>query len=294
MTAEQAAESDNEERERYYSAVVAKRPVKGARWYADNSREAIRDETIRDGLAKLGAVNRRPDLPTTSDRPAYALSKDFAALFDPTVEGEALEHAIAQFQSSHLSKSAQTRLAIIRAGAAASESGVLVAFPSGETRLLAPGPSSVILKAVVEEFAPAFLEAPAVLWLSESGNKVAFRDDSIAKQIGLNIDPAKSLPDLILADLGPHDPLIVFVEAVATDGAVTPSRKQAFYALTDAAGFHRRQVVGISAFQDRQSTGFKKTVTQLSWGSFAWFVSEPTYLISLHDSLEGKKLSSFL
>lgn len=291
MTEEQSAESEGADREAYYSAVLAKKPVQGSRWYADNTREAIRDETLRDGFVSVGAVVRRTDLPTTSDRPKYVLTKDFAALFEPILQGKPLETAIATFQTTNLSKSAQTRLAIIRAGAAASASGVLIAFPSGETRLLAPGPSSVISKAVVEQFAPAFLEHPAVLWLSESGNKVAFRDDQIAKQIGLDIQPDKDLPDLILADLGPDDPLIIFVEVVATDGAVTPRRRAAFYELTDAAGFKRRQIVALTAFQDRQSAGFKKTVTQLSWGTFAWFVSEPSHIITLHESLTDKKLS---
>jgi hypothetical protein len=294
MTAEQAARTDDDARQEYNASRLAKRRVEGSRWYADNTREPIRDETLRDGLVGIGAVTKRQDLATTAGSPIYALNKDFAALFDPVLEGEGLERAIADFQAKHLSKSALTRLAIVQAGAAASVSGMLVSFPNGETRFLAPGPSSFIAKAVVEVFANTFLEVPAVLWLSESGNKVVFRDDQIARRIGLNIEPDKNLPDLILADLGPSDPLIVFVEIVATDGAVTGRRQQAFHALTDGAGFHRRQVVSVTAYQDRQSSGFKKTVTQLSWGSFAWFVSEPNHIISLHAGLDGKKLSDFI
>ena len=292
MTAEQAASADGEAREDYNAAVLAKRMVEGSRWYADNTREPIRDETLRDGLVSIGAVTNRQDLPTNSGAPRYALKKDFAKLFDPSLEGESLEQAITEFQANHLSKSALTRLAILQAGAAVSDTGILVNFPNGETRLLAPGPSSIIAKAVIEVFAPAFFEAPAVLWLSESANKVGFRDEKIARSIGLNIEPDKNLPDLILADLGPSDPLIVFVEVVATDGAVTARRKQAFHELTDEAGFDRRQVVGVTAYQDRQSAGFKKTVTQLAWGSFAWFASEPKHIITLHESIEGRKLSA--
>ena len=43
-----------------------------------------------------------------------------------------------------------------------------------------PGPSSVISKSVVEEFAPRFLEEPVVIWLSESRNQVVARDDDLA------------------------------------------------------------------------------------------------------------------
>lgn len=294
MTTEQAANAHDIAREAYNKAILAKESIAGTRWYADNTREPIRDETLRDGLVGIGAVLRREDLPTTSGAPKYALRTDFAALFDPALDGESLESAIADFQSKYLSKSAQTRIAIIRTGAAARDSAVLVTFPNGETRPLAPGPSSIIAKAVVEVFAPAFLEEPAILWLSESGNKVVVRDEKIADAIGLKIDAGKNLPDLILADLGPEDPLIVFVEVVATDGAVNSRRRDAFHEMTDTAGFDRKQVVAITAFGDRQSVGFKKTVSQLAWGTLAWFASEPDYLVSFHESLAGRRLSSLL
>lgn len=282
MTGEQAAKSDDSDRMGYISAVIKRNGhVSGSRWYADNTREPIRDETLRDGLVAIGAVTRREDLPTTSGLPRYALKLDFARLFDPTLDGPALETAIAQFQSAHLSKSALARVTIMRAGAAAGAAGVLVTFPNGETRQLAPGPSSFIAQGVIEVFAMRFLEKPAVLWLSESGNKVVLRDDRLAAAIGLRIEADKNLPDLILADLGPKEPLIVFIEVVATDGAVTPRRQDAIYTLTDAAGFDRKQIAFVTAYQDRESSGFKKTIPQLAWGTFAWFVSEPSHLVVL-------------
>lgn len=264
MTAEQAAKAEAADREGYVKAIRKKAQVPGERWYADNTREPIRDETLRDGLVAVGAVLRREDLPTTSGAPRYALKSDFAALFDPALQGEALEKAIAAFQAAHLSKGALARVSIMLAGAAGRAAGILVTFPSGETRQLAPGPSSIIAQAVIEVFAKQFLEQPVVLWLSESGNKVVIRDDRIAHTIGLRIEPDKNLPDLILADLGPTEPLLIFVEVVATDGAVTPRRQEAIHAITDAAGFRRSQVAFLTAYQDRASAGFKKTITQLA------------------------------
>jgi hypothetical protein len=240
-------------------------------------------------------VVRREDLPTTSSHPRYALKAGFAVLFDPDLQGSALEAAIGDFRARHLSKGALARIAIMLAGAAGSASGVLVTFPSGETQQLAPGPSSVISRAVVEVFAPRFLEKPAVLWLSESGNKIVRRDDRIANAIGLRIEADKNLPDLILADLGPAEPLIVFVEVVATDGAMTPRRQEALHALTDVAGFSRSQVAFLTAYHDRQSPGFRKTVAELAWGSFAWFASEPENIVVLRDGGEsGGRLGTLL
>jgi len=282
MTVEQAAKPDVDARKSYTAGILKKNAqVPGTRWYADNTREPIRDETLRDGLVAIGAVIRREDLPTTSGAPRYVLKADFAALFAPDLQGENLERAITAFQAAHLSKSALARVSIMLAGAAGSAASVLVTFPNGETRQLAPGLSSVISQAVIEIFAKRFLGKPAVLWLSESGNKIVLRDDRIANAIGLKIEADKNLPDLILADLGPAEPLILFVEVVATDGAITPRRQEAIYALTDAAGFKRSQIAFLTAYQDRQSGGFKKTVAQLAWDSFAWFVSEPDHIVVL-------------
>ena len=296
MNEEQAALSDTNDRLHYASAVLKKRYVAhGTRWYADNTREPIRDETLREGLIAIGAVNVRNDLPTTSGKPRYALKADFAILLDPTLDGEALEAAIGEFREKHLSKSALARVSIMRAGAAASTSGVLVTFPNNETRQLAPGPSSIITQAVVEVFATDFLEDPAVLWLSESSNKVVARDDKLAAAIGLKIEADKNLPDLILVDIGPPDPLIVFVEVVATDGAITPRRQEALFALTDEAGLSRDQVAFVTAYQDRESSGFRKTVPGLAWGSFAWFVSEPDKIIILRNgALSPARLANLL
>lgn len=287
MTNEQAALTTVEDRRAYADGVVrGQYEILGARWYADNSREPIRDETLREGLVAVGAVLARTDLPTTSGKPRYALKRSFAKLFDPALDGQELEDAIAEFQKTSLSRGALARVSIMLSGAAASGDGVQVTFPSGETRQMAPGPSSLISRAVVEVFAPRFMADPVVLWLSESGNKVVARDDKLAARIGLKIEADKNLPDLILADLGPAEPILLFVEVVATDGAVTARRKVAMLEMTDAAGFDRDHVRFLTAYQDRGTGGFKKTVQSLAWGSMAWFASEPHHIIALHDAAD--------
>jgi len=76
MTDEQAAKADATEREAYAGSVFNRRvAIKGKRWYADNTREPIRDETLRDGLVAIGAFVRREDLPALCSKctnaPAY-------------------------------------------------------------------------------------------------------------------------------------------------------------------------------------------------------------------------------
>ena len=238
---------------------------------------------------RTGAVQERGDLPTTSPRPRYALSPEFAALFDPALEGEALQASIAAWQETNLSASALARIAILRRGTVAGEERVLVTFPNGETRHMEPGPSSVISKAVVEEFEPRFLENPGVIWLSESRNKVVARDDQLAQAIGLVIQPDLNLPDLILVDLGSVEPLIVFVEVVASDGPVSESRKEALMSVATDAGFAEGQVAFVTAYEDRSHAAFKSSISELAWRSFAWFISEPDHILALRQGTDSTR-----
>lgn len=255
------------------------------RWYAVNTRESIRDDTIRAGLIANGVVVEREGLATTSPAPRYALRDSFAALFDPKLRGKALDKAIAEWQAEHLTAGALARITMVRKGAIAGGAHILVKFPSGETRRMAPGPSSVISKAVIEIFAPRFLQVPGVVFLSESRNKVVSRDDDLAKSIGLRIRAEKNLPDILLADLGPRHPMLVFIEVVATDGPVSRERKEALTQLASDAGFPPEYVVFVTGYLDRSDAAFKKTVDTLAWGSFVWFASEPEHLVRLY---EGK------
>jgi hypothetical protein len=122
-----------------------------------------------------------------------------------------------------------------------------------------------------------------------SGNKIVSRDDELAAAIGLKIEADKNLPDIILVDIEPENPLIVFVEVVATDGPVNQMRKEALLEIAINAGFHSRQVAFVTAFMDRNNTASRKLSAVLAWGTFAWFVSEPDNIIILKENIKKHK-----
>lgn len=279
MTDAQAATTDVASRLAWTVFSTSKAPVIENRWYAVNSREGIRDESI-SRFEELGAIVSRP-LPTTSGLGRYALKESFAALFHPDLAGEALERAVAAWRADNLSPSALARVRLVQQAIVETGQGVMVHFPNGETRRLAPGPSSVITKAVVEQFAPRFLEKPGILWISESARKEDRRDAELARLLGLSIEVDRNLPDLILVDLGPRDPLFVFVEVVATDGPVNEMRREAFLRVVTEAGYGSSQATFVTAYLDRGADAFRKTFSVLARQTFAWCMSEPDDLILL-------------
>lgn len=281
MGAKQAARTSEEDREKFISVVNKPGFVPTYKsWYADNSRESIRDETLRYGLVELGAVVVKAGVPTTSGKGRYALKADFGDLFDPELKGDDLAEKISVWQKKHLSAEAQARLKILRSGRTATKDSVGIKLPSGESRNMSAGLSSVITKQVVEIFAPEFLVMPAVIWISESGKKVVQHDDALARSIGLNIHPDLALPDIILADAS--DPLLlIFVEVVATDGPIDESRKKTLFELAKETRISTKQLIFLTAYLDRNEAAFRRTVPRLAWGSFAWFASEPKHILAL-------------
>ena len=258
-------------------------------WYAGDSREQIRDENIAKGLIPNQAVFERPGIPTTASTPKYALKPEFAVLLDESIQGDFLRAAIADWQQRFLSTTAMARATIIRNNAAASTDRVPVVFPSGQAITLAPGESSNITKAVVEQFSRYFLVHPAVLWLSESANKVI--DQTLVQALHLHIDQSKSLPDVILVDLlSPESGniLVVFIEVVHTDGPISQQRKDALETIALEAGFETTHLAYVTAFADRSAAPYRALVQNLAWNSFVWFASEPANIFMLRSGFEKK------
>ena len=294
MDDEQAAKTTDEERLAWRRTSVEPGGTGG--WYAKNTREPIRDETLRQGLVRCGAALERQDLPTTSPKGRYALSESFAALFDPDLTGETLEAEIHRWRKENLSVSAQARLRLLQHAAVETEQGVVVTFPNGETRRMKPGPSSIITKAVAEEFTRRFLKHPGVLWVSESGQRETYRDTKLLGDLGITLQSDRLLPDMILVDLGEAAgaPLFLFVEVVSSDGPVTEGRRDALSRLITDAGYRPDQAAFVTAYMDRDQPAFRKTMSSLAWNSFAWFLSEPDHVIGLHRLEEGQFLADLL
>lgn len=263
-------------------------------WYAENSREPIRDETLRKGLVAVGAVTDRIDLPKTHGGPRYALTTAFAALFDPAVTGSTLDQQVEQWQAANLAAAARARMTLIRSGANLAGGGqaVVLSLPDGSRRPMSSGESSLITKQVVEEFAPRFLATPAVVFISESGQKVIASDMALSRQLGLKIDAAKVLPDVILADLGATsaDLLLVFVEVVHTDGPVNDLRRTELLRVAEGAQLDASQIAFVTAYMDRNQGEGRAALARVALNTFVWFATEPDALVALFDTKGSPRL----
>ncbi len=302
MSDAQAALQADNARAAYHAAMNgAKAPSPEGRWYAENTREPLRDEVIRQGLVPVNAVVERAGLATTSPAGRYALQAAFAALFRPRLDAAQLAAEAEDWRLRNLSAAARARAALVRSSASTASANITVQCPNGPSVILPPGASPTITKAVVEVFAPAFLCNPRVAWISDSANKRPFRDDSLERALGIKLDAATLLPDVVLVDLDPPGRpggvLLVFVEVVASDGPVTEQRQRALLDLMAASprAYPPEDAAFVTAYMDRGSDPARRTLPALAWRSFAWFVSEPDKLVQMHDgSTAARKLAALL
>jgi len=281
FTEEQANKITDSDRNHWLS--VATRPghrPEGKRWYADTSREPIRDDLMRNQLLRLGIIQKLRGYAVTSSLPTNYLSSDFAALFNPILDEESLAAAISAWQLRHLNPATLQRMALRAQGIQAREGDVLIEMPDGSRIRISGGPSSQIIKGLIEDFTSRHMQNPAVLWLSASDKKAYPQFVELAAQVGLRFSLNAELPDLILADIG-EAVRFLFCEVVATDGAITETRKQALLALVSGSNIPSSAVRFLSAFEDREASAFRKNFSQIAVDSLVWFRTEPDLIVIL-------------
>ena len=240
-------------------------------WYADNSREPLRDEVFREWL-RLGAMAHEASIPTTSPRPAWTLRGDFAGLFKPQLTGEDLAESIGIWQDEHLGTVGRARVMLARERAVAVHA-VEVRLPNGIVRPLAPGDSSLIIKGIVEQLAPRLLAKPGVVAISQSKKKIDVLDDELLRALGLTIHAGELLPDAVLFD--GEEGRFWFVEAVATDGEIHEARKAELIRWAAEHAIRADQCGFITGFLSRTHEAFRRRVARIAWGTQAWFLDEP-------------------
>lgn len=263
---------------RTVESVLGTRAQLHSPWYADTTREPIRDEVLRVWREQYGAVRGLSGIPTTSPAPSMTLAADFAALFSPALTDAALDEAIATWQESHLGREEQLRLlAQRRLDETAGQ--VRMTLPGRGDRLLPPGASSVLTRAVLEDLAPRLLREPYVLAVCHGGDPTADEDRLELDRAQLSLAGSLALPDLVVLDAG--DGTLWFVEIVVTGGEITERRRADLLGWATKRGLDTRRCRFVTVYRSRTQGVFRSTVAGLAWESLVWFADEPAHVIRM-------------
>lgn len=234
--------------------------------YAPNTKETVRRQVLHQFvLAGVADYNPfEPGLATNSPRAHYAISE--AALDAIKTFGTSgWESAVAEFLSH--------RTALIEVfERRRSKRLIPVRFPDGKLVRLSPGAHNRLQRAVVEQFAPRFVENPQLLYLGDTAKKNLFIQATVLKNLGFPITEHDKLPDVIIYDEKRN--WLFLIEAVTSHG---PMSKKRVLELELTLASCSAGLIYVSAFPDM--TEFRRHTNEIAWDTEVWIAELPEHLI---------------
>ena len=234
--------------------------------YAPNTRETIRDDAVKF-FVEAGLLLRNPDAPnrpTNSGKTVYQIEPSALALlrnfgtkkWTPTLEKyltsrESIKHEIAR--KRNLAR-------------------VPVTLPDGSQVALSPGGQNPLIKAIIEQFCPAFAPGGVVIYIGDTENKFVHLEVEGLKSLGVTLGSAAKIPDVIVHHTAKN--WLVLIEAVTSAGPVDGKRRKELKELFAGC---TAGLVFVTAFKTRRS--MQSFVSQIAWESEVWIAEDPDHMI---------------
>ena len=236
------------------------------REYAPNTREAFRRNTMHQ-FVEAGIARRNPDdpdRPRNSPRTCYQISRDVEELlrsfgtdsWDENLAGYAEEHnSLAEIWR----QDREMRM-------------IPIQMDADVTINLSPRAHSELIDQVITQFAPRFVPSGQIIYVGDTGDKMAFFSSQLLEKLGVSVDPRGRVPDVIPYDRERN--WLLLIEAVTSHGPVDPKRQTE---LAEVFGNLTAGIVYVTAFQNRSMMA--RFLSNISWETEVWCADDPSHLI---------------
>ena len=234
--------------------------------YAPNTRETIRDDAVKF-FVDSGLLIRNPDdpdRPTNSGKTAYQIEPSALALIRKlgTLDWPpALKSYLASRETLKHEISRKRDLA-----------RVPVTLPDGSMVALSPGGQNPLIKAIIEQFCPAFAPRGIVIYIGDTENKFVHLEAADLASLGVTLDAAAKIPDVIV-----HYPAknwLLLIEAVTSAGPVDGKRRKELKELFAGC---KAGLVFVTAFETRRA--MQSFLSHIAWESEVWIAEDPDHMI---------------
>lgn len=234
--------------------------------YAENTRETIRDESIKV-LVLAGILLPNPDDPArskNSSRFCYQVVPEALNLFR-SFGTSAWRTNLEEFLSNK--PTLIERYARIR-----TSSHISLLVDTDSEILLSAGIHSELIKSIIEDFKPRFAPDSQILYIGETGSKWEHFNPEPFNEMGIALTSDSQMPDVILLDTTRK--WLLLIESVTSNGPIDGRRYDELISIfrTDDAF-----LIFVTAFLDRAV--MRKFLSDLAWETEVWIADSPDHLI---------------
>ncbi len=236
------------------------------REYAPNTRETIRRQTMHQ-FCQAGIAVYNPDQPdraVNSPKAVYQIESNALTLVR-TFGSPAWHNAL--FEYLEKSGTLAARYAMER-----EQTRIPVQISPGQTVTLTPGEHSDLIRAIIEEFAPRFAPNSVLIYLGDTGDKLAYFDAPLLSELGVEVESHGKMPDVVLHYTAKG--WLLLVEAVTSHGPVDGKRHTE---LTDLFSNSTAGLVYVTAFPNRNI--MSRYVANIAWETEVWVADAQSHLI---------------
>lgn len=149
---------------------------------------------------------------------------------------------------------------------------VPITLPGGQTVEFTPGAHNALQREIIDEFLPRFGAGCEVLYIGDTANKYAVRNDAKLKELGFFELSHDSLPDIVAYNEKKN--WLFLIEAFYSSG---PMSEERMLELKKALPNCKAGLIFVTAFTSRSD--FKKHVGEIGWESEVWTADNPDHLI---------------
>jgi BsuBI/PstI restriction endonuclease domain/BsuBI/PstI restriction endonuclease HTH domain len=234
--------------------------------YAPNTRETIRDDAVKF-FVEAGLLLRNPDdpnRPTNSGRTVYQIEPSALALLRKVGTPRWLR-ALKKYLASR--ESIKHEIARKRDLAR-----VPVTLPDGSQVALSPEGQNPLIKAIIEQFCPAFAPGGVVIYIGDTENKFVHLESDSLTSLGVILDSAAKIPDVIVHYTRKN--WLLLIEAVTSAGPVDGKRRTELKELFAGC---KAGLVFVTAFETRRS--MQSFLSHIAWESEVWIAEDPDHMI---------------
>lgn len=236
------------------------------REYAPNSRETFRRQTMHQ-FVDAGIAIYNPDEPgraVNSPKACYQVSLEAF---------EVIETFGTSAWSSSLEKFLENQKTLAQRYAKEREMQMIPVDIKKEQEIyLSPGNHSLLIKEIINGFAPRFAPGSDVIYIGDTGEKEGYFQKDLLSKMNVEIDKHGKMPDVVLY-FSDKDWLLL-IEAVTSHGPVNAKRHEELSTLFKNA---KPGLVFVTAFPDRSTLA--KYLSDISWETEVWVAESPTHMI---------------